>query len=348
MSAAGLVACVLWRTLRHQTITLRGRVALVTGGSRGLGLLLGRELADQGCRIVICARDEQELERARMELSGRGADVLAVPCDVADPQQIQHLVEAATAAFGSVDLVFNNAGIIQVGPLESTARDDFAHALAVNFWGTLNVILAVLPQMRARRSGRIVNITSIGGKVAVPHLLPYDCAKFAAVGLSEGLRSELARDGIEVTTIVPGLMRTGSPVNALFKGQAAREYTWFSIGDALPLISVSARRAARRIVRAARRGEAEVTISSAARVLRVSQGLFPGLVADALALGNRALPSADAAVAQEQVRGMQLATALSPSPITVLMNRAARTNNQLGGSATPAPEHARKLGIAPD
>ncbi len=111
-------------------------------------------------------------------------------------------------AFGRVDIVVNNAGIIQVGPMSTTTVEDFATALDVMFWGALYPTLAVLPQMRARRSGHVVNITSIGGMVSVPHLLPYTCAKFAAVGLSEGLRTELGQEGIHVTTVVPGWRRS--------------------------------------------------------------------------------------------------------------------------------------------
>ena len=168
-----------------------------------------------------------------------------------------------TAHYGQVDILVNNAGIIEVGPVQNMARSDFEDALAVDFWGVLDPILAVLPQMRARKSGRIVNITSIGGKVAFPHLLPYVAAKFAATGLSEGLRAELARDGITVTTIVPGLLRTGSYGNALFKGDKPGEYAWFGLGDNLPGGSISAERAAREIVTATRRGEAERILSAA-------------------------------------------------------------------------------------
>ena len=284
----GLVARELWR--RRTEADLTGRVVLVTGGSRGLGLAVAREFAKLGCRLVVCARDVEELARAQQDLEGRGAETLAVPCDVTDPDQVARLVAQATERFGRVDVLVNNAGIISVGPAQEMTRRDFGDAMDVDFWGTLNPILAVLPQMRQRGEGRIVNVTSIGGKVSVPHLLPYSCAKFAATALSEGLRAELARDGITVTTIVPGLLRTGSYDQAFFKGDRAGEYDWFSVGDNLPGQSISAERAAREIVRAVRRGEAERTLSLPANVAARAQGLAPGLVADLLRRVNLLLP----------------------------------------------------------
>ena len=280
---------------RRRAADLRGQVALITGGSRGLGFLLARELAREGCRIAICARDEHELRLARAELEQEGTEILTVTCDVSDREQVERLVNVATDYFGRIDILVNNAGIIQVGPLETMTAEAFEAALGVMYWGVLHPTLAVLPQMRARRSGRIVNVTSIGGRVSVPHLLPYSSAKFAAVGLSEGLRAELARDGITVTTIVPGLMRTGSYLRACFNGRQEQEFTWFALGATLPLISIDAERAARQIVQAARWGEAQRTLSVPAILLECFHGLFPGLTADILGLVNRLLPSPDGA-----------------------------------------------------
>jgi short-subunit dehydrogenase len=121
--------------------------------------------------------------------------------------------------------------------------------------------------MRRRGFGRIVNIASIGGEAAVPHLVPYCVGKFALVGLSDGLRAELAQEGILVTTVSPGLMRTGSHLKALFKGRHRQEYGWFASAASAPVLSVSAEHAARIIVRACERGAAKVVIGLPARAL---------------------------------------------------------------------------------
>jgi NAD(P)-dependent dehydrogenase (short-subunit alcohol dehydrogenase family) len=290
-TALALGAAAREAQARDREADLRGAVALITGGSRGLGLALSRELARQGCRLAICARDESELEAARAELEQSGAEVLAVPCDVADPTQVAVMVEAVTRHYGRIDILINNAGIIVVAPVETLTRADFERVMAINFWGVLNPTLEVLPGMRTRGSGRIVNITSIGGKISVPHLLPYNCAKFAAVGLSEGLRAELADTGIRVTTVVPGLMRTGSHLNAEFGGEQEAEYRWFALGASAPYpVAVGADRAARLIVRAAKRGQAEYTYPLSAVVAARLSGLLPGATTNILGLVDRFLP----------------------------------------------------------
>lgn len=338
-----LTARTLWR--RRSAVDLAGQTALVTGGSRGLGLLLARELARAGCRIAICARDAEELARARRMLEeDEGAQVLDVVCDVSDPQQVERMVAEVLRRYGRIDILINNAGIIQVGPLAEMTRADFSRALDVMFWGVVQPTLAVLPQMRERRQGRILTISSIGGKVSVPHLLPYASAKFAAVGFSEGLRAELAREGITVTTVAPGLMRTGSHLNAVFKGRQNREFTWFSLGASLPLVSMDAERAARQIVDALRHGEAERVLSVPATLLARFHGLFPGTTANILGLVNRFVlpkPGGDPSTA---ARGRQI-EARSPSRVrdtlTTLGRRsAARFNERPGPDGAAASDTA--------
>jgi NAD(P)-dependent dehydrogenase (short-subunit alcohol dehydrogenase family) len=287
---AVLAGRTAWRRRREAAETLNGKVVLITGGSRGLGQLLARLAALEGAKVVICARDAVELDRARLNLIERGADVLAVVCDVTDPDQVEDLVAQAVRHFGGIDVLVNNAGLIQVGPLDDMRLDDFRDAMDVNFWGTVHTTLAVLPSMRARRRGRIVNITSLGGKIAVPHLLPYDCAKFAALGFSEGLRAELRKEGVAVVTVVPGLMRTGSVVSATFKGHAEEEFDWFATLARSRFFAMDVRRAARRIVRAMRSGDGEVVLGWQAKLVRITKEMFPALTARVLELVDSRLP----------------------------------------------------------
>ena len=322
-----LGAGLLWR--RSRRMELAGRTVLITGGSRGLGLLLARQFARKGARLVLLARGAEALEAARTELANGGADVLALPCDVGDADAVAEAVSRAVHRFGRIDVLVNNAGIIQVGPVETMSLDDFRSELAATFWGTVHATLAVLPGMRARREGRIVNVTSIGGKLAVPHLLPYSAAKFAAVGFSEGLHAEVAKDGVRVVTVVPGLMRTGSFGQALFKGQREKEVDWFALGATLPLVSMDAERAARRIVRATVRGEAFVTLGLPAKAARLVHDLFPGITADAAGVVARFLPGpGDAGPGQRAEKGFGHRGAVSRSFLTVLGERAARENRE--------------------
>ena len=284
--AAGLAA----RRSRRR-MDIRGQTVIITGGSRGLGLALAREFARLDCKLAICARDHEELERARALLvEQEGASVLSIPCDVSDRSSVDRMVKAVQEHYGRIDILVNNAGEILVAPVENTTPEDFERAMAVMFWGVLYPTLAVLPDMRARRSGRIASITSIGGKVSVPHLLAYSCAKFATVAFCEGLRAELATAGVKVITIAPGLMRTGGHINARFKGQHTKEAAWFNAAATLPLISMSAERAARQAVRAIQRGSAEKVLSTQASLLARVQGAFPGVVPNLLGLVNRLLP----------------------------------------------------------
>ena len=328
LAALGLLAARrLWRHRRRWD--LRGRTVLITGGSRGLGLLIARELVAGGARVAVGARDEETLDRARRDLMQRGGPVAAISCDVTDPAAVERLVRATTDRLGPIDALVNCAGTITVGPAQEMHLEDFHRSMDTNFWGALHATLAVLPAMRARGAGRIVNVASIGGRVSVPHLLPYSASKFALVGLSEGLRAELAADGVQVTTVCPGLMRTGSPRHAWFKGQHRAEYAWFSIADALPLVSMDATSAARQVVDALRHGDPDRVLSLPAKVAATVHGLMPGATGGLMALANRLLPGPDGQAGRAPVEGVASESSASPSVLTSLGDRAAVLNNQI-------------------
>jgi NAD(P)-dependent dehydrogenase (short-subunit alcohol dehydrogenase family) len=326
VAAAALGTRALLRRARR--FDLADAVVLVTGGSRGLGLALAREFGRLGARLAICGRNADALRRAGEDLLARGVDAAAVPCDVTRREDVEALVRSVVDRYGRIDVLVNNAGIIEVGPLATMTPEDFERAMATNFWPALHATLAVAPLMQRQGAGRIVNIASIGGKVSVPHLLPYSASKFALVGLSEGLRAELAPSGILVTTVCPGLMRTGSPRNASFKGQHRAEYAWFALSDSLPGVSMDVERAARRIVRACRDGDAEVILSPPARAVAAANGLAPGLVTEVFGLVGRLLPG-PGGVGTRRMPGHQSESAVAPSFLTALGDAAARRHNQM-------------------
>jgi NAD(P)-dependent dehydrogenase (short-subunit alcohol dehydrogenase family) len=324
--ALGVGASMLFS--RRREISIRDKAVFITGGSRGLGLLLAQEFASRGAKVAISARDRSELDRAEAQLRAITDHVLALEADVTMREEVETAVHKIEQHFGSLDVLVNNAGTICVGPVETMTIDDYRDSINTHFWGPYFASMAVLPSFQRQRRGRIINISSMGGKIGVPHLVPYCVGKFALTGFSEGLRSELLKDNIYVTTVCPGLMRTGSPRNASFKGNNEAEYAWFSISDALPVISMSAKRAARRIVNACLRGDAEVVLSLPAKAAIKFHGLFPGITTDLLGLMNVLLPP-PGGIGSDVRTGKQSSSSASPSWITTLNEQAAQENNQI-------------------
>ncbi|MCU0493081.1 MAG: SDR family oxidoreductase [Chloroflexaceae bacterium] len=314
---------------QRKLMDFRDRVVVITGGSRGLGLVMAREFAREGAKLALLARNAEELERARKELSNSGADAITIPCDVQSQEQFEAAIQRTMLEYGRVDVLVNNAGIITVSPFDHLTVQDFEQSINTHLMGPLYGTLAVLPHMRRQGGGRIINISSIGGQVSVPHLLPYCTGKFALVGFSDGSRAELARDHIYVTTVCPGLMRTGSHYQVQLKGHHEAELAWFSIFDALPIMSMDARRAARQIVDACRRGDPQLTITIQAQILARLNALFPDLMAANLSLMNRLLPRPDEEQGDEMKMGFESKSPLVPSVLTTLADEAAKDNNAL-------------------
>jgi NAD(P)-dependent dehydrogenase (short-subunit alcohol dehydrogenase family) len=318
----------LARYARQLTYDFTGRVALITGGSRGLGLVLARHLAAHGARVAILARDQDELERAVADLGRRRVEVAGLECDVTSEPAVLDAVRQVADRFGRIDVLINNAGVIQVGPIDNMTLEDYRSAMDVHYWGPFYAMRAVLPHMRQQGEGRIVNICSIGGAVPFPHLAPYTGSKFALSGLSQAMQLELAREKIRVTTVYPGLMRTGSPPNAWFKGRHRQEYAWFAISDSTPLLSMSVDRAARKILAACQRGDAILVLTQAAKLGIIAHALSPQLVSGGLSLVNRLLPAPLGPEGHRAHRGRDSESALAPSLLTRLTDRAAERNNE--------------------
>jgi NAD(P)-dependent dehydrogenase (short-subunit alcohol dehydrogenase family) len=336
LAAAGAGAYLAYRWL-WPGYDYRGKHAVVTGGCRGLGLVLARELAARGARVSVCARDPAEVAGAAEEFAQRGIPGIAVECDVTDRARVREFLAVTRQKHGPVDVLVNNAGVIAVEPLEEQRPEDFEQSLRIHLWAALYTSLEVIPEMKARRAGRIVNVSSFGGKVAVPHLVPYCVGKHALVGLSDGLRVELLKHGVTVTTVCPGLMRTGSHRQAAFKGEHEEEYRWFALGNALPGMSTSAEAAARKILRGVALGDAEIVITLPAQLAVLARAVAPGLVYRVAAEADRFLLPDPGGVGPRAVKGAD-SRGKTPDLLTAHIDRAsARNNETVPGVPVPPP-----------
>ncbi|MGA9884684.1 MAG: SDR family oxidoreductase [Candidatus Acidiferrales bacterium] len=325
---AGAGAVVI-SSRKRRRYSLQDKVVLIAGGSRGLGLVLAREFSKRGCKVAVCARNDDELARVRDEFAPLGERFAAGRCDLRDTDEVGALVDAVERRLGPIDLLVNCAGTIQVGPMENMQLEDFRAAMETNFWSAVHTTLAVYPRMQERRTGRIANITSIGGKIAVPHLVPYSASKFALVGFSKGARAELKKDGICVTTVVPGLMRTGSARNVDTAGKHRLEYSWFMLSDSIPGLSMDARRAARKIIDACVAGRGEVTLGMPAKLIAKTEALAPNAFESLLAMANEwFLPSPEKANGQKK-KGFESENSWTNNFVTRLTRKAERQNNQV-------------------
>ncbi|MFT3839066.1 MAG: SDR family NAD(P)-dependent oxidoreductase [Myxococcaceae bacterium] len=320
--AAGAGALLLRLLARRDS--LAGKVVVITGGSRGLGLELARRCLEKNAKVALLARDEAALKRAAEQLDGR---VLTFACDVADQPAVRHAIDQVNRRYGEVDVLMHVARQMVVGPLKTMELSDYERQLNTHLYGAIHAVNAVLPQMRERERGHLVFISSIGGKIAIPHLLPYSASKFALTGYAEALRAELSNNGIGVTTVFPGLMRTGSPRNADFKGQHQREYAWFALGDSLPLVSMSSRAAAKKIVDGCERRRAEVLLLPFGKELLALRALMPELFASVLALANALLPRPGDGDGVAH-KGHQSESKWTRSVLMALTRRAEVRNNQ--------------------
>src|SRR5690625_1488373 len=301
-------SALIARALRHKKFDLDGKRVVVAGGSRGLGLELAREYARRGAHVGLLARDPEKLESAAYEVEdaakGSGQAVLTRSVDLRDADATETAIDELATALGGIDVLVNLAGTITVGPMRPLRLEDFREQMDSNFYTSLHATLAALPHLRRSPGARIVNITSISGHFAVPHLLPYSAAKFAMVGFSTGLRAELARDGITVTTVTPGLMRTGSPYHASFKGQQEREF----------------------------RGDASLVVPAYLRIPIAAIGLAPGLVNRLTTAANMLLPS-PAPGGDAAQSGQELISPKRTPAYAALTRRAAYRNNQFEGKS---------------
>jgi NAD(P)-dependent dehydrogenase (short-subunit alcohol dehydrogenase family) len=323
------ISLVLRLLRARRAMDFRGRVVAITGGSRGLGLNLARQLANEGAKIALIARDKPELDRAEAEIRAMGAQVFAIAVDLRSQSAAEEAINRVASHFGALDVLINNAGVIQVGPVEHMTQTDFEEAVNLHLWAPLWMSRAAVPHLKRAGGGRIVNIASFGGKVAMPHMAPYAASKFALVGLSDALRHELAKDDILVTTVCPGIIRTGSHVMASFKGNQKAEYKMFKLMAALG--SIKATTAAHLILNAARYGDPQLVFPFPVQWAICAYNVFPNVAGLALGLATRFMPKPTDEAGDQTLSGHDLEPSLSPSVLTRRADDAVLANNEMNG-----------------
>ena len=253
---------------------------LITGASQGIGRATALLFAQKGYDLVLAARQADRLQTVAQEVQALGRSALAVPTDVKEPEQVNTLAQKALAQYGSIDVLINNAGIYLSGPVEEFSLSDWHQAIDTNLWGYIHMIQALLPQFLERGSGTIVNLSSIGGKVPIPYLVPYSTSKFAVTGLTEALHSELAPKGIQVCGIYPSVIKSSLMERAIFRGkndqdaQARREQLDQVLST--PVVE-KPEDVAKAIWDAVKNQKSEVLVGSA-NMSKAAYRLFPGLM----------------------------------------------------------------------
>jgi short-subunit dehydrogenase len=245
----------------------RDRVAVVTGASSGIGAQLARDLATRGAHVALLARRVERLESLADELGRSGVTALPVPCDVADRASVDTALGVVLAKLGHVDLLVNNAGYGAHVLFKDHDVADIERMVRTNVLGTIYTIKAVLPSMRQRGGGWIVNLSSVAGKLGQPDEAVYSATKFAVTGLSEGLSYELAPLGIHVMTVYPALVRTEMFNDAVLSRMPETAKRTFMEAPAFT----------REVLRALGRGQFEVTVPRYVNLAYLIRSILPGV-----------------------------------------------------------------------
>lgn len=248
---------------------LLNRRIVLTGASRGIGRALAQQLAKKGANLVLVARSQEALQQLESELSGQGADVLAVVADVSSEADRARALELATQRFGGVDILINNAGIGSWGHFSNSTEDILRQIMEVNFFAPAELIRSAIPLLQKGIQPAIVNVSSMCGRVGVPAWPEYSASKHALCGLTEALRGEMARFDIDVLLIVPGLASSTLSKNLLRNDGKMK----IDFESGMPVEKV-----AQKIVRSIEKNRTETTIGSDARQMILVHRFFPWLV----------------------------------------------------------------------
>ena len=264
----------------------RDKSVLVTGASSGIGHDVAIAFGEQGARVALLARRKSHLDELARKIEKAGGKALAIDCDVTDRARVFAAVDQVKESFGKIDILINSAGLLISGSFEEMRSEDLEKMMAVNLFGAVNAMQAVLPLMRKAKGGSIVNISSLAGRRGMPPLGGYSATKFALVGMTEALRVELFNTGIKVSLVMPGVIDTPMAHDAL-KHDSLKDMPGATF--AMP-----ARWVTWAVLAAAAFGLTEVDVPPGAAVAEKLASLFPGVTDAFLSVGTRLMQTAGA------------------------------------------------------
>jgi NAD(P)-dependent dehydrogenase (short-subunit alcohol dehydrogenase family) len=249
----------------------RDRWALVTGAARGIGRATAELLVNRGVRLVLCDVEHDPLEELGHTLRARQGTVLTYRVDVGDREAMRAFAEWTLERVDAIDLLVNNAGVLELGGIEDTPWSAWEHVIRVNLWGVIHGCRYFVPAMRKQGRGRVVNVASCAGEVGVSSLLAYTTTKFGVVGFSQAMRAELAKEGVGVSVVCPGLVSTNIVDQDRFEGELRSKLRGLLQRHGLPPEKV-----ARAIVDAAEHNRAVVPVGAQAHAIHWAGRVFPG------------------------------------------------------------------------
>jgi short-subunit dehydrogenase len=252
--------------------SLQNRFALITGAASGIGQQLAYTLAGEGCHLCLVDRDEAGLQELANELRGTPVRVCLQVCDLQDPDAISRMVTNALEVTGGIDLLINNAGVACYGPTHQMSMEQWNQVMQINLLAPIQLTQQLLPHLLLRRDPHIVNMCSISGLVAGGRFAAYHTSKFGLIGFTEALRGEYRRQGVGVTAICPGPVRT-----QLYR-EASSSRADGKVPEPPAWVCASPEQVARRTLKAIRRNERQVLITPMAHLLFQIKRFFPSLI----------------------------------------------------------------------
>jgi len=264
----GLAGYFAFKRKKRQ-FTYQGKVVLVTGGARGLGYIMARQLVEEGAKVIICARDADQLDKAYVLLRNHGEVTYPYVCDITEKENIVQLAYFIKKRFGRLDVLINNTGTITINPIEQLPLNNYKKFIESHLWGPMQLVRVLIPLLSKSREAKIVNIFSVGGKISLAKSQPYDVNEIVHAVFYDNISRVITGKNIKLTAIYPEFKDQDLPVNLKLKGHSEQELAWSKFNESRPLISLYAENVGKQILKTAQIGKKTLTLPFPRELARI-------------------------------------------------------------------------------